>query len=145
MPRKYHKEKPGLFLEEMGIINDIVKLKQKQSDKDKILDEVNFILSKFTIQKMINITNDIYPGFDYRLNPFFSNAKLLMNEKCICCLIFCGFSNTEIALLIHQSKNTKTIEYSKTKIRTKLGIDKYGDIQEWLLVKYDARDSKVTT
>nr|WP_321357890.1 LuxR family transcriptional regulator [uncultured Draconibacterium sp.] len=52
------------------------------------------------------------------------------SEFRICCLIYIGFNNTEIALILNYRLNT--VEVKKSNIRKKLGIENRGNIRDFL-------------
>ena len=131
----YHKrnnEMQILLLEKLGIIKDIALLNPKQTSSIKFINEVNTIISKITMQKFVGITNELYPDFTRQLKDNFPNSNLSEQETGVCCLIVCGFSNKELALFIHKKKDTQAIEKIKNRIRKKLNIPAYRDIQKFL-------------
>ena len=131
----YHKrnnEIQILLLEKLGIIKDIALLNPKQTSSLKFISDVNAVISRFTMQKFVDITNELYPDFTRKLKENFSNSKLSEQETGVCCLIFCGFSNKELALFIHKKKDTQAVEKLKNRIRKKLAIPAYRDIQKFL-------------
>jgi DNA-binding NarL/FixJ family response regulator len=67
------------------------------------------------------------------LKNFFSDANLSEQETGVCSLIVCGFSNKELALFIYKKKDTQSVEKMKNRIRKKLNIPSYTDIQKFLL------------
>jgi len=52
------------------------------------------------------------------------------SEFRICCLVYIGFSNTEIAIILNYSANT--ISSKRSSIRNKLNIEAFGNIQQYL-------------
>ena len=131
----YHKRNNEMqisLLEKMGIIKDIALLNPKQTSSLKLINELNTITSKITLEKFVGITNELYPDFTRKLNDNFPNSNLTEQEIGICCLIFCGFSNKELALFIHKKKDTQAVEKTKNRIRKKLNIPAYRDIQKFL-------------
>jgi len=131
----YHKrnnEMQILLLEKLGIIKDIALLNPKQTSSVKFISEVNTIISKITMEKFVGITNELYPDFTRKLNDNFPDSNLTEQEIGVCCLIFCGFSNKELALFIYKKKETQAVEKTKNRIRKKLNIPAYRDIQKFL-------------
>jgi tetratricopeptide (TPR) repeat protein len=123
------------FLEKLEIIKDMALLTQiekKQMNTANLVAKVNAIVSKFTTQKFINSTNSLYPEFTVKLINTFPNASLSENEINVCCLVVCGFTNKELALFIYQKKDTQAVEKLKNRIRKKLDIPAYMDIQKIL-------------
>jgi len=131
----YHKRNNEMqisLLEKLGIIKDIALLNPKQTSSVMFIDKLNTIISKITMEKFVGITNELYPDFTRKLNENFPNSNLTEQEIGICCLIFCGFSNKELALFIHKKKDTQAVEKAKNRIRKKLNIPAYRDIQKFL-------------
>ena len=123
------------FFEKLGIIKDLVLLIPKQLSNIYLVAKVNAVISQFTIQKFIDITNELYSGFINKLKEKFPNASLSELETGVCCLILCGFSNKELSLFIHKKKDTQAIDKMKNRIRKKLSIPAYRDIRNYLLDK----------
>ena len=121
-----------LLLEKMGIIKDIALLNPKQTSSVKFIKDVDAIISKFTMQNFVDITNELYPGFTGKLKDHFPNSNLSEQETGVCCLILCGFSNKELALFIYKKKDTQAVEKIKNRIRKKLHIPAYREIQKFL-------------
>ena len=131
----YHKRNNEMqisLLEKLGIIKDVALLNPKQTSSVMFINELNTIISKITMEKFVGITNELYPDFTRKLNDNFPNSNLTEQEIGICCLIFCGFSNKELALFIHKKKDTQAVEKTKNRIRKKLNIPAYNDIQKFL-------------
>ena len=133
MYRKRNNEMQILLLEKLGIVKDIVLLNPKQTSPLKFMKDVDMIISKYTMQNFVDITNELYPDFTRKLKDNFPNANLSEQETGVCCLILCGFSNKELALFIHRKKDTQAVEKIKNRIRKKLTIPAYRDIQKFLL------------
>lgn len=72
--------------------------------------------------------NDTSNGFFHKLEIKLSNLDA--SEFRVCCLIYVGFNNTEIALFLGYRQNT--VEVKKSLIRKKLGIANRGDIGDFL-------------
>jgi ATP/maltotriose-dependent transcriptional regulator MalT len=132
MYNKRNNEMQISLLEKLGIIKDIALLNPKQTSSVKFINDVNTIISKITMEKFVGITNELYPDFTRKLNDNFPNSNLTEQETGVCCLIFCGFSNKELALFIHKKKDTQTVEKIKNRIRKKLNIPAYRDIQKFI-------------
>jgi len=132
MYNKRNNEMQILLLEKLGIIKDIALLNPKQTSSIKFINEVDSIISKITMEKFVGFTNELHPDFTKKLNDNFPNSNLTEQETGVCCLIFCGFSNRELALFIHKKKDTQAVEKIKNRIRKKLNIPAYRDIQKFL-------------
>ena len=132
MYNKRNNEMQISLLEKLGIIKDIALLNPKQTSSVMFINEVNTIISKITMEKFVGITNELYPDFTRKLNDNFPNSNLTEQEIGVCCLTFCGFSNKELALFIHKKKDTQAVEKTKNRIRKKLNIPAYRDIQKFL-------------
>ena len=124
-----------MFLEKLGIIKEITLLNTHHKNPINLSLEINAIKSKMTIQKFIEITNELYPGYAGKLKNAFPDLNLSEREIGICCLILYGFSNQELALFVYKHKDTASIQKWKTRFRKKLGIPDYGDIRSFLLDK----------
>ncbi|MDR2146691.1 MAG: hypothetical protein LBE91_09575 [Tannerella sp.] len=135
--RERNKELQAAFMEKSGIFKDIVILipnLMKIHDVN-VIAGLNAITSKLSMQKFIEITNELYPGFTEKLKNLSSNNKLTEREIAVCCLSVCGFSNYELALFIFKKKDTQSVIKLKNRIRKKLGISPYQKIQQFLLEK----------
>nr|WP_319998172.1 hypothetical protein [uncultured Draconibacterium sp.] len=75
-------------------------------------------------QTLNNLNNDFFGKFK---NKF---PQLDESEFRICCLIYVNFNNTEIAILLNYSINT--VQAKKSIIRKKLGIETYGNINDFM-------------
>ena len=77
---------------------------------------------------LYNTINAVNNGlFDKLRNKY---TDLAENEFRICCLIYCKFNSNEIAVITQLSINT--VHMKTTYIRKKLGIEKYGNIIDYL-------------
>ncbi len=77
---------------------------------------------------LYQLMNNLYGGFLDELRkecPQLDEAELR-----ICCLIYAGFDNTEIAIILKY--HVHTIQMKKTSIRKKLGVQTFGDIHDFL-------------
>ena len=72
--------------------------------------------------------NNISNGFFGKLKNKF--PQLNESEFQICCLTYVGFNNTEIAIFFNYSINT--VPAKKNVIRKKLGIQNYGNIEDFM-------------
>ncbi len=133
--KKRNIEIQTLFLEKLGFIKEITILNTKNISPINISLEINAIKSKMTTQKFIEITNELYPGFTGKLKNAFPDINFSEREISICCLILYGFSNQELALFLYKKKDTSSIQKVKTRLRKKLDIPNYGNIQSFLLEK----------
>lgn len=112
----------------------------KQEDKEngaKILRKFNEILygkEKLDWGVLYNSMNKLHDGFLDLLHK--SYPELDNEEFNVCCLIYNDFSNTEISIITGLSN--RTITSRRSSIRKKIGIDDYGNINEFfkLHVKY---------
>ena len=132
----YHKRNNEIqvaFLEKVNIIKEMTLLNTQNTSPVRFIAEVNALISRFTTQKFVDITNELYPGFTDKLKDNFPNANLSELETGVCCLIVCGFTNKELAFVIYGKKDTHTVEKLKNRIRKKLDIPAYNDIQKFLL------------
>jgi tetratricopeptide (TPR) repeat protein len=130
---KRNNEKQIAFLEELKIIKEVTMIGTKLSAPITVIGAVNTLISKFSIQKFLDITNELYPNFTVKLRDLFPNANLTEKETCVCCLILCGFSNKELALLIYKKVEPQTVQKIKNRIRKKLSIPSYSDIQKFII------------
>jgi tetratricopeptide (TPR) repeat protein len=132
-------ERKKLFLEKMGIIKKIavlspfVKQAQKnKQDNDILLNKLFKILDELKPQSFIDIANELLPNFTEKLKKIC--PELNDRELCVCCLIYFGFNNEELDLLLNNRvKGTlSSIQHCKSIIRQKLNIPPYSDIQVYL-------------
>jgi hypothetical protein len=124
------------IVEKLGIIRDIAQLRANAERGRNITEmTINSITERFTVEKIIDITNELYPGMTAKIINTFPDAALNTLEICICCLIICDFSNAEIALFIGKNRNTRSVENCKTAIRQKIGVPNYGDMHDFLTSK----------
>jgi tetratricopeptide (TPR) repeat protein len=125
------------FLEKLGIIKKITLLNTQSKPSINIAFEINAIKSELSMQKFIDITEELYPGFTSKLKNSFSDKNLSEQDIGICCLIVCGFSNKELALFVYKKNDTASIQKWKTRFRKKLNIPDYGNIRSFLLDNID--------
>jgi tetratricopeptide (TPR) repeat protein len=123
------------FLEKLKIIKSLLFLDASRKSSMIIISELNTIKDKFSLQEFVAITNVLYPGFTDKLKANYPNVNLSEKEISICCLIVCGFSNKELALFIHQKKDTQAVEKMKNRLRKKMNIPAYYDVKKYLLDK----------
>lgn len=143
MFRERNSEIQTAFLEKLQIIKDISLVNLQKTTPASFHTEVNAIMSAFTIQKFVEITEELYPSFNAKLQNSFPNANLTEQETTLCCLTLCGFSNKELALFINQSKDTQSVEKMKNRIRKKLGMDAYDrNIKDFLLAQTGYSENK---
>jgi tetratricopeptide (TPR) repeat protein len=77
---------------------------------------------------LYQLMNSLHGGFLDELRkecPQFEEAELR-----ICCLLYAGFNNTEIAIILKY--HVHTIQMKKTSIRKKLGVKTFGNIHDFL-------------
>lgn len=138
--KKRGSEMQTAFLEKMDIIRGLVFSSQYLEESKTGVATHNFIkkmkpiISDLTLQKFMVIANELCPGLTDNLSTNLPRS-LTKREIEVCCLIVCGFNNEEIAIFINKKKNTETVIKWKNIIRRKLGIEAYGNIQEFLLTK----------
>jgi len=118
-------EKLG-FYKEMAIFNLKFEVWKKELPK-RHANEIECVISKFKLDIIVDTANEIFPVLVEKLKL----AGLKDNEIDACCLIVCGFTNSEIAGLMN--KSLETIEKWKTAIRNKLEMGQRGDIKKYLL------------
>jgi tetratricopeptide (TPR) repeat protein len=140
MQNKRNLEMRTEILDKLGIIKDIALLSKNLKESESLsrfemLNMINRVTSGYSVEKILDVVNELLPKLTKQLKNNFPDAKLTTTELCVCCLVICGFSNLEIALLLQSNKNTKTVETWKTTIRQKLGVKAYGNILEHLMKK----------
>ena len=136
MCQKRDNEMRNAVLEKLGFIKEMSLLgikigKNTNLSHNELIKISNEITHKFNVKKIMVVANELYPGLADHLNQ----TGLDEREKIICCLIICGFTNPEIAILLNKNMNTDTIVKWKSIIRTKLDIDQRGKIHKYLLEK----------
>lgn len=72
--------------------------------------------------------NDKYNGFPDALRKTYPELELI--EFRICCLLYTGFSNTEMSIIL--SLSTSSITAKRSSIRKKIGLKEYSNIVEHL-------------
>lgn len=106
----------------------------KQEDKengDRILRKFNEIIygkEKLDWNILYDSMNKLQNGFLDSLHKAF--PELDDEEFKVCCLIYNDFSNTEISII--SGLSNRTITTRRSSIRKKIGIDDYGNINEYL-------------
>ena len=118
-------EKLG-FYKEMAIFNLKFEVWKKELPK-RHANEIECVISKFKLDIIVDTANESFPVLVENLKL----AGLKENEIDACCLIVCGFTNSEIAGLMN--KSLETVEKWKTAIRNKLEMGQRGDIKKYLL------------
>lgn len=97
----------------------------------KLLQKFNEIVyqnSSFDWNLLYDIINEIHDGFFDRIKIEYSSLDDV--EFKICCLIYIGFSNSEISIVLERSVNT--IIAKRTSIRKKMEIKEHGNIINFL-------------
>ncbi|MDR2385797.1 MAG: LuxR C-terminal-related transcriptional regulator, partial [Tannerella sp.] len=84
-----------------------------------------------TWETLYNIINEQYAGHLDRLKK--ELEQLTESEFKICCLVYAGFSNVEIASFLQFMMNT--VKTRKVSIGKKLGMPKKGNLQKFLVEK----------
>lgn len=90
--------------------------------------EVVYGQKKLDWELLYQTLNKLSAGYFGRFKEQF--PLLEESEFRICCLLHVDFNNTEIAIILNYSINT--IQAKKSLIRKKLGINSYGNIQDFM-------------
>lgn len=118
------------ILKKAALINNFLK-KGERDNGQKILKKFNEIIygqDELNWEVLYNTMNKLH---DESLDLIYKTCtKLDEVEFKICCLIYAEFSNMEMSMLLGLS--TSTIANRRSSIRRKLGIEEYGNINDFL-------------
>jgi len=118
------------IIRKVALIEGYIK-KDERKRGEHFLRKINEIVygqKDLNWEMLYKTLNNISNGFFEELKNKF--PKLNDSEFQICCLTYIGFNNTEIAIFLNYSLNT--IPAKKNIIRKKLGIQNYGNIEDFM-------------
>lgn len=137
---KVNKERDKLYAQRLDVIKqtNLFEKRLKKTEKEQyvgLLPKIKQIIydspEGLTWETLYNVINEQYSGNLDRLKKEY--GQLTNSEFKICCLVYAGFSNEEIATSLQFMLNT--VKTRRVSIGRKLGMPKKGNLQKFLVEK----------
>lgn len=138
---KVKEERAKLYAQRVDVLKqtNLLERNLKKAEKEQYagilpkIKQINYnAAEELTWDALYDAINEQYAGVLGRLKE--ELPPLTEPEFKICCLVYAGFSNAEIATMLHFMLNT--VKTRKVAIGRKLGMPKNGHLREFLIEKF---------